>query len=157
MVMTSARILLVSGFALLVAGCQSKEEAQQAAAAAPTPAEILARTPVAHGPEIKKVELTNPLNQEWVAKGKAIFDMKCMACHKLTGEKLVGPGWSGVTKRREPVWIINMITNTEMMLDKDPEAQKLLELCLVRMPNQNITEDEARHVLEFMRGNDGEK
>jgi hypothetical protein len=28
---------------------------------------------------------------------------------------------------------------------------------LVRMPNQNITEQEARGILEFMRKNDGEK
>jgi len=27
----------------------------------------------------------------------------------------------------------------------------------VRMPNQNLTDDDARHVLEFMRGNDGVK
>jgi hypothetical protein len=43
------------------------------------------------------------------------------------------------------------------MLEKDPEAQKLLEQCLVRMPNQNISKDEARQILEFMRQNDGEK
>jgi hypothetical protein len=50
-----------------------------------------------------------------------------------------------------------MITNVDMMLDTDPEAQKLLELCLVRMPNQNINKDEARKVIEVMRSNDGEK
>jgi hypothetical protein len=45
----------------------------------------------------------------------------------------------------------------DIMLEKDPEAQKLLEQCLVRMPNQNISKDEARSVLEYMRSNDGEK
>jgi hypothetical protein len=44
-----------------------------------------------------------------------------------------------------------------MMLETDAEAQKLLEQCLVRMPNQNINKDEARNVLEFMRNNDGVK
>ena len=83
--------------------------------------------------------------------------MKCQSCHRLTGEKLVGPGWQEVTKRRAPVWIMNMITNTEMMLDNDAEARKLLELCMVRMPNQNLTKDQAREVIEFMRNNDGEK
>jgi len=62
-----------------------------------------------------------------------------------------------VTKKREPLWIMNMITNVEMMLEKDPEAQKLLEECLVRMPNQNISPEEARKIIEFMRSNDGEK
>ena len=39
---------------------------------------------------------------------------------------------------------MNMITNVDMMLESDPEAQKLLEQCLVRMPNQNLTKDDAR-------------
>jgi len=52
---------------------------------------------------------------------------------------------------------MNMITNVDMMLEKDPEAQKLLEQCLVRMPNQNINQDDARKILEFMRQNDGVK
>ena len=34
---------------------------------------------------------------------------------------------------------------------------QLLEQCLVRMPNQNISLPQARSVLEFMRSNDGEK
>ena len=50
-----------------------------------------------------------------------------------------------------------MITNVDMMLEKDPEAQKLLELCMVRMPMQNLSLEDARKVLEFMRSNDGEK
>ncbi len=50
-----------------------------------------------------------------------------------------------------------MITNVDMMLESDAEAQKLLEQCMVRMPNQNIAKEDARKVLEFMRSNDGEK
>jgi hypothetical protein len=112
-----------------------------------------------HGTEVKpgEVTLTNPLNAEWVSHGKEIYDVKCQGCHKLSEERVVGPGWKGVTKKREPHWIMNMITNVDMMLEKDPEAQKLLEQCLVRMPNQNITKEDSRHILEFMRNNDGEQ
>jgi cytochrome c551/c552 len=92
-----------------------------------------------------------------VATGKTIYESKCLACHKLTNEKVVGPGWAGVSKNRKPEWILNMITNVEMMLEKDEEAQKLLEQCLVRMPNQNVAQEDARKILEFMRSNDGEK
>lgn len=155
--MTTRSILLLSACVLVATGCDSKEEAEKAASEAPTPTDLLAGKPEVHGSEIKTVELTTPLNQQWVTTGKATYEMKCLACHKLTADKLVGPGWLGVTKRREPAWILNMITNVDMMLEKDEEAQKLLEQCLVRMPNQNITVDEARQVLEFMRGNDGEK
>jgi hypothetical protein len=95
--------------------------------------------------------------QNGLREEKAIYELKCQSCHRLTDEKLVGPGWKNVTKKRQPLWIMNMITNVDMMLDSDPEAQKLLEQCMVRMPNQNITKEDARKVIEFMRGNDGEK
>ena len=71
------------------------------------------------------VELQTPLNQEWVAHGKQIYDVKCQSCHKLSDERVVGPGWAGITKKREPHWIMNMITNVDVMLEQDPEAQAL--------------------------------
>jgi hypothetical protein len=112
-----------------------------------------------HGTMVKEKDITlsSPLDKAMVSAGIATYELKCQSCHKLTDEKLVGPGWKDVTKRRTPVWILNMTTNVDMMLETDPEAQKLLELCLVRMPNQNIQLDEARKVLEFMRENDGDK
>lgn len=91
------------------------------------------------------------------AKGENYELVKCSACHKLTDEKLVGPGWKGVTTRRNPEWIMNFITNPDPMIDKDPIVQASLELCLVRMPNQSLSDDDARNVLEFMRKNDGVK
>lgn len=155
--MTKQHALLMIAAALTLSACGSKEEAEKAAKDAPTPSDLIANQPIFHGPEIKNVELKTPLDQAWVTGGKAQFDTKCMPCHKLTGDKLVGPGWLGVTKRRQPVWIMNMICNTDYMLAQDPEAQKALELCLVRMPNQNVSVDDARKILEFMRSNDGEK
>jgi len=96
-----------------------------------------------------------PLDQAMAERGKAISDTKCNSCHKYTDERLVGPGWHGVTERHTPHWIMNFITNPDPMIDKDPELQAQLELCLVRMPNQNLVDDEARAILEFMRQNDG--
>lgn len=107
--------------------------------------------------EVKNVTLNTPLEQDRVKRGQSIYEMKCSACHKLTDQRTVGPGWAGVTKNRKPEWIMNMITNVDVMLDQDPEAQKLLELCLVRMPNQNVSIGDARDILEFMRQNDGEQ
>ena len=86
-----------------------------------------------------------------VEKGKTTYDVKCQACHSTGENRVVGPGWKGITTKREPAWIMNMILNVDVMLSEDPEAQKLLEQCLVRMPNQNLNKDEAREVLEFMR------
>lgn len=107
--------------------------------------------------QIKNVNLHTPLEPDRVERGKAIYEMKCSACHKLTDQRVVGPGWKGVTKQRKPEWIMNMILNVDVMLEQDPEAQKLLELCLTRMPNQNVSIGDARDILEFMRQNDGEQ
>lgn len=106
---------------------------------------------------VKNVTLNTPLEQDRIKRGLSIYEMKCQACHRLDETRVVGPGWKNVTKIRKPEWIMNMITNVDVMLDQDPEAQKLLELCLMRMPNQNMSIGDARDVLEFMRQNDGEK
>lgn len=103
------------------------------------------------------VDLGAGLDVAMAAEGEKVAGVKCMSCHKLTDERLVGPGWKGVTERRTPVWIMNFSTNPDPMIDKDPELQAQLELCLVRMPNQALTDDEARHILEYMRQNDGVK
>lgn len=90
------------------------------------------------------------------ASGKAVFESKCSACHKTTAQKIVGPGLKDVTKRRKPAWILNMITNPEEMTKKDPQAMKLLEEHLTQMTFQNVSDDEAKAILEYMREIDGE-
>lgn len=87
--------------------------------------------------------------------GQSISKSKCFSCHKETDEMLVGPGWAGVTERRTLPWIMNFISNPDPMIDKDPELQKQLEQCLVRMPNQFLGHDDARAIVEYMRENDG--
>ena len=104
-----------------------------------------------------KVEIGASLDAVKAASGNKVFDVKCSGCHKLSEEKLVGPGWTGVSTRHTPEWIMNFITNTDEMITKDPKVQAQLEICLVRMPNQNLSDDDARNLLEFMRKNDGVK
>lgn len=104
-----------------------------------------------------KIDIGDKLDAAMADSGTKVFNVKCSACHKLTSEKLVGPGWAGVTTRHTPEWIMNFVTNTDEMISKDPAAQSMLEICLVRMPNQNLSDAEARNLLEFMRKNDGVK
>jgi cytochrome c1 len=86
-----------------------------------------------------------------VEKGQTIYDMKCQACHSLGKNRVVGPGFKGIMENRKPEWVMNMILNIDVMLETDEEAQRLLEECLVRMPNQGLSKDDGRHVLEFLR------
>lgn len=156
LLLSSTIVIAFFSAALIITSCGGAEEKKDNSPVIESQPKEQAE---AHGTEIKPedVTLTTPLNADWVAAGKGIYELKCQSCHKLTDERLVGPGWKGVTQKREPHWVMNMITNVEMMLEKDPEAQKLLEQCLVRMPNQNISKDESRQIVEFMRSNDGVK
>ncbi len=141
---------------LLTACGGGTDQSASSNATSPAPATEAASDPKGIG-EAKSVDLGSGIDASLADAGKAIVDMKCTACHQLNDKRLVGPGFQGVTNRRRPEWIMNMITNVDVMLDQDPTAQKLLEECLTRMPNQNITQADARGILEFMRKNDEEK
>jgi cytochrome c2 len=105
----------------------------------------------------ENVQIGASLDAAKATEGEKVMGVKCSSCHKITDEKLVGPGWKGVTTRRKPEWIMNFISNPDPMIEKDPEVQAQLEICLVRMPNQGLNDEEARNILEFMRKNDGVK
>jgi cytochrome c len=142
---------------LLLAACGGNESSQGAPGQAPQSMVKPARTDDGKGiGEITSVSLNDPLDATMVNKGTAIYEMKCAACHKLTAQRVVGPGFLGVTERRKPEWIMNMVTNVEVMLEEDPAARAMLKECLVRMPNQNLSIGDARDVLEFLYANDGQ-
>lgn len=159
--MTRKNILfaILSGSILFAVACNSnsnnsKESTSDSSSSGSSTATNEGNNPKGVG-KYTNVQLTHPLDEKMVAQGQNIYNVKCGSCHKLTDEKLVGPGWKGVTDRRTPEWIMNFVTNTEEMIEKDTAAQKLLEVCLVKMPNQNLSEQDARAVLEFQRKNDG--
>ncbi len=151
------RILFLAGLGLFVA-CNSGEKgtADNTATTSDKTAVNEGTNPKGIGPH-QNVQLTHPLDEKMVGEGKNVYDVKCQSCHKLSDEKLVGPGWKGVTDRRTPEWIMNFVTNVDEMLEKDTAAQNMLEVCLVKMPNQGLTEADARAVLEYMRKNDGKQ
>ncbi|MGI8892770.1 MAG: c-type cytochrome [Bacteroidia bacterium] len=99
---------------------------------------------------IKNVDLKDDLQEVYVTRGENIFESKCTACHKFE-ERYVGPPLKGVTERRTPEWIMNMILNPEEMGKNDPIGNELLAEYMTQMTNQNITEDEARYLLEYFR------
>tara|TARA_R110001583_G_scaffold25521_1_gene92199 strand:- start:5011 stop:5487 length:477 start_codon:yes stop_codon:yes gene_type:complete len=90
------------------------------------------------------------IDETLVTEGKALFVSKCSACHKIS-KRVVGPAMLGITERRSPEWIMNMILNPEEMVAKNPIAKKLLAEYLAPMANQSLTENEARAILEYFR------
>ena len=104
---------------------------------------------------VKKVDL-GPVDKNLSEKGKGIFDQKCVACHKFD-VKLVGPPLNGVTKRRKPEWVMNMILNPDQMTKENAVAKQLFAEHLIQMTFQNVTQDDARAIYEYFRVNDGQK
>lgn len=154
------RILMITAACYFLAACGSSTEQGSTSnntSEQPAASEAPSYDPNRGEGKFTSVDLGAGLNSEMAVTGETAYGVKCSSCHKLSDERLVGPGWAGVTTRRKPEWIMNFITNPDPMIDKDPEVQAQLELCLVRMPNQNLNDDEARGILEFMRKNDGVK
>ena len=105
---------------------------------------------------IKSVQLDAEINAEMATRGAELFKNMCSACHKMD-KKFIGPELSGVTERRTPEWIMNMILNPEQMIKEDPIAKKLLvESNMAVMANQGLSEEEARAILEYFRQFDNE-
>lgn len=152
-------IACISAFILIWSGCggntgtPSTKESETSKPASENPS----YDPHRGEGKFTKVEIGATLDAVMAENGNKVYGVKCSGCHKLTDEKLVGPGWKGVTTRHTPEWIMNFITNTDEMLNKDPKAQAQLEICLVRMPNQNLSDEDARALYEFQRKNDGVK
>ena len=156
------KILLISAFAFIYA-CAGNTEKKESTESETSASDLMTEDTAHYAPDEKgigkftNVEVSPTLDAKMAADGSGVYDLKCASCHKLTKERIVGPGWEGVTQRRKPEWIMNFVTNTDEMIDKDPAAQAMLEICMVRMPNQSMSDEDARAVYEFMRKNDGVK
>ena len=84
-------------------------------------------------------------------KGETAFKQKCTACH-MAERKLIGPAMKGIYERRSPEWVINILLNPTEMLKQDPIAKALLKKYNnVMMLNQNLSEEEARAITEYLR------
>jgi cytochrome c len=99
---------------------------------------------------IKERMFLGQINEALAKKGEAIFATKCSPCHKLD-ERYIGPAQRYATERRPPEYIMNMILNPDEMVKRHPEAKKLLAEYLSPMTFQNVTEADARMLLEYMR------
>lgn len=138
-------LMLCAAIAVGSAACSKKE-------GAPAGGEAASGSSMGVGPVQQKVTL-DAITPTLAAAGKKIFDEKCSACHKI-GEKYVGPDLKGVTQRRSPEWVMNMILNPQEMTQKDPVAKELLGTFLTQMTFQNVSQEDARALLEFFRQND---
>lgn len=100
---------------------------------------------------ISNYSFTDEINTELADQGKSLYNAKCTACH-MADQRMIGPALSGVYDRRSPEWVLNLLLNTDEMLKKDPISIALLkEHNNAIMNNQNLSEQEAKAVAEYLR------
>ena len=146
---------------LLAAGCggQKPESEPAVPGAASTPAPSATGTtampavsPYDSGPRAAE----SPVDAARAEAGEKLFQTKgCSACHAF-GKKVTGPDLAGVTQRRTALWLEHQILHPEVMTKEDPIARELLAKHSLQMPNQKLTEDEARAVIEYFKYKDKE-
>jgi len=100
---------------------------------------------------ITSVDFGDAIDAEMAAAGEKTYNTICIACH-MKEQRMIGPALKGVYERRSPEWVMNMILNPDRMVKEDPIAIALLkEYNNAIMLNQNLSEENARAIAEYMR------
>jgi cytochrome c len=98
---------------------------------------------------VTRVDL-GPLDEELAHVGGEIYAMKCASCHQME-ERFVGPPLGDVMERRTPEFVMNMILNPAEMVERHPVVREMLAEYFTPMPFQNVSEPEARAIVEYLR------
>jgi cytochrome c5 len=153
--LNSMKVLLTTLFltGFLLSACSSDDSTdRQSQAAADTQEQGLTEFELEHGigPVTERIEISDEIDQDKVIRGRDIYEMKCEMCHNMEG-RMVGPQLGDVTEYRSPEFIMNFILNPGGMVREHPVGKELLAEYMTAMPFQNVKEDEARDIVEFLR------
>jgi cytochrome c551/c552 len=136
---------------LVLAGCTGKPKTEQPSTTTSGTSTAgtagSAQSPLDQGPRAADT----PADEALAERGEALFkDKGCSACHAL-GRKLTCPDLDGVTMRRTAKWMEQQILDPERMVKEDPISHQLFAQFSLQMPNQKLTPDEARAVIEYLK------
>lgn len=94
-----------------------------------------------------------PFDQKLADEGNKLFIVKCTMCHEIKEDK-IGPALYGVTKKRTPEWMMNMILTPDKMLAEDADAIALSKSYDGAMAALGLNPQEAIAILEYLRQED---
>lgn len=148
--------MILSG-ALLTFSCGGGSKESAEGEAAPPPNSMVEKAEEVDpmddkgiGP-VSSVEFGSKIDMDLAKKGEELYGQMCTACHRQD-QDFIGPTPKGIMERRSPEWIMNMILNPEEMVQKNKIAKDLLiKYNGAPMANQDLTEEQARAVLEYFR------
>ncbi len=149
-----ASCVLVS-ILLALAGCgarsgDSQQSSASPSAAAPAAGGVAAKSLYDEGPRAG----SQPLDAASIAEGETLFKTKgCSACHGW-GVRLSCPDLKGVTMRRTAQWMEHQILHPDVMTKTDPISHGLMAVYALQMPNQGLTEEQAKKVIEYLKSRD---
>lgn len=143
------RSFLILSLSIFLIGCGGEKKSTPKLPVEKSEAEKNWKTNKGVGP-VSSVTLTD-IDVTMVEKGEKLFKSKCIACHKTSTSRLIGPGLGGITKRRTPEWIMNMTIVPQKMIKADPLARELYQAYKSPMLNLGIKEKESREILEYLR------
>ncbi len=84
-------------------------------------------------------------------EGKTHFAV-CAACHTIGQGKIIGPDLKGINEKREEAWLIKFIQNSQALIQSgDKDAIEVFEAYNIPMPPNNLTDDQVRSLLEYIR------
>lgn len=143
------RFIVLISLAISIISCGGKKTSRSKQPTEKSEAEKKWKTNTGVGP-VSSISLED-IDVVMVEKGEKLYKSKCVACHKTTQAKLIGPGLGGILKRRTPEWTMNMIINPQKMIKEDPLAREVYKAYRTPMLNLGIKEKEAREILEYLR------
>lgn len=99
---------------------------------------------------ITELMAIDPLDIALADEGNALFTNMCGSCHKLSSPHVASPIMD-VTIERSPEFVMNTILNHEEMAKKIAAEKNLPAENMTSESIQNITQAEARALLEYLR------
>ena len=135
-------------------GCGGSKPADDQASAAPSSSGGASSTSkLDQGPRASESRADEALAEH----GQQLFQTKgCSACHTF-GKRGTGPDLAGVSMRRTAQWMENQILHPDVMVKDDPISHALFGEFALQMPNQGLTPDEAKAVIEYFKHRDHEQ
>ena len=124
-----------------------------------TAPETLVRTPVVTDTSVSFVvpvpeciATTARDSTDRVKAGARLFLTKgCNRCHKLSEDYADGPDLRGVATRRRCDWVVALLTDTENMIQTDPDLQQLRIEHFLDMPDHKLSVLDARALYGYLR------
>jgi mono/diheme cytochrome c family protein len=95
--------------------------------------------------------IETPTDRRLAAEGARLFATRaCMACH-VRGAGLSSPDLLGVSRRRTAAWLEQFMLRPEVMVREDLIGRALIHEYTIQMPNFDLTQREARALIEYFK------